>query len=238
MLRRIEEELRSTGNLDDSNHADVINKILKQRGKDIPVTGYGSSEKKVYVSRFNPETLEKLEQAGFFVYTLTGSSISELMEAGKPIIDSAKNSSEKFGWDYSRESFFEDVSKAVEVAVKPNTFLLPGSNAWPWWDWPKRISHFSEQINLKTGAFAVMGRVNQYAELAILHLEKTGEKLFDQNQHIITSTPADDAGSMRNNFATVGPFDESGNLYIRSENRDPLGRSFAIAALVTPIPNI
>jgi len=116
-----------------------------------------------------------LVKAGYHIYTLTGASITQLIEAGNPIYHS---------WQQTAK-FENETSPAIEVAINPEGLFLKNSNNRTMANQDRMLENFSRGISRKIKRIkAIKGYANQYSEITALHQEATGESLFGKNYNL------------------------------------------------------
>lgn len=218
-MRESELGLRKTGDPKDAAYADIIADILKARGKDIPLP---STEALPDIQRFTPEARHKLEAARYRIYTLTGQSIKTLRDAGKPF------------WSTEHQDLPEleaMASRLSEVAINPDQLFLPGSNGKTLEEQEEMVEKFSKSLKVD-GTEAIIGQMPDYVELAFLHLDATGYRLFGEGySYNYTRTVTPTSGSA---VADVGGFSARDGLDVNYWGRDGSRDGLFVAPLVVP----
>lgn len=151
--------------------------------------------------RFSEETRKSLESYGYLVYELSGASIKQLRETGKPFW--TKWHEEYPGWEGERHD-------AVQVALNSENFFLENSNWKKYREQETMVEDFSRQLTMKIpGVFATIGAAPHYSELAFAHFDKTGKRLFGKEQDYCFTRTRSYVGD--SHYAVVGRFFEKGN---------------------------
>lgn len=128
--------------------------------------------------KFSAEARQKLEEAGFLVYELTGVSIRELKDRGHHYID--------LGGIYDEKEYpFSTVpSRRSQVALKPKNWVIREQN-W------SAVGQFSEELAKELGTrdiVAVVASAADYTEIIIRHLDQTGQNLLRGGASIDTTS--------------------------------------------------
>jgi len=219
-LERFIKELRGTGNEGDRAFADMVKAYRKQRGGDIPL-----KEKTGDVIRFSAEQRKGLERKGYLVYSLTGQTIATLRDAGHPFWST---------W-HQGEAIEQVRSMLAEVAVNPRSLFLPDSNRKTLDEQLAMVEKFGRKIAGEVkGVTAILGSAPDYAELAFVHLDQKGQRLFGKDfdyDYTRTTTPTGGSG-----VAVVGIFVGGFGLNVNDLHRGACyGRVWAAPLVVSAL---
>lgn len=222
-MQWLEGELRKTGDKQDKINADLIAAMREHRGDDIPLpTTQPTETEKPEIQRFSQEQREALRKEGYVVYELTGQSIADLREQGKPFWST---------WHKSHPEFEALTSRHSEVAINPKQLFLPDSNNKTLRQQQAMIGRFSFFFGSTiSGVKAVLGEVPDYVELAFLSPEK--QRLFgEKNGYNYTRTQT----RVDSDVANVGYFDPGNGLNVDRWYADGCNDYVFAAPLVVPV---
>lgn len=151
--------------------AEIAHTLRKQFG-DIP-------ERSIEIKRFSSKDRESLKRKNFIIHTLSGQSLKDLMEAGRKFAAT---------WFQHKPEYklqFENlISRPSQVAINPESLFLPQSNYKNFREQEEMMADFNKELSQKIkGIKAVIGEVTDYAELAFVHLDVTGEYLFGKKHN-------------------------------------------------------
>lgn len=220
----LERELRRSKDPHDQERADQVAIMLKGRGKDIALPVAEARVRRPLSS----EEREALAKEGLTaVYSLTGETIADQREKGRKFWYVAES---------DNNSLVAVRSLQGDVAVDPrsNKFFLPKSNNLTLDQQLEMVAEFSHKLQrrLKTDSVeAILGQAPDYTELAFLHLDATGERLFGEKyDYNYTRTVTPTVGS---HVAVVGRFDADRGLVVYRWGRDDGdGLVFAVPLVV------
>ncbi len=201
VVRYVERTLRKSGHRELAGGIDLIYRSGGEFALPLPQVGAEGidyrPELMAGVRLFTAEQKRRLNEAGYTVYVLVGQSVHDLKELGKrfdgiPQLEShylamltGRVSGSPPGW-YSR--FIDIPSRRSEVAININRPFLPDSSNNSFRQQEEMIANFSQEVSAQIhGVRAIIGEAPDYAELAFLHLDLTGQRLFE-DEECVTKT--------------------------------------------------
>lgn len=181
------------------------------------------------IMQFSEEARRGLKSIGYVIVTLKGQSILSLKAAGNQF---------RSTWHIHYPDFETLPSRLSEVAIDPSQLFLAKSNYETLEQQLRIVAEFSANLSQQVkGVEAIIGECPDYAELAFVHLDTTGQYLFgeDYNYHYARTVSPVSSGSVF--FACVGDFFASRRLNIIGWHRGGGGSNLWAAPLVVPLVN-
>lgn len=124
------------------------------------------------VRRFSAVTRKVLEKEGYIIYELDGRAIRSFNQAGRPFYST---------WYKDYPDLENLPSRKGEVAINPEELVIPKSNNKTLKEHEEMVREFGLMLARKIpGVQAVIGQAPDYVELAFLHFDKTGKRLFGE----------------------------------------------------------
>lgn len=203
-----------------------IARVLREQYGDIPLN-HQTAETTIAIKKFTDEQKDALKKIGYTaIYPLSGQSIKGLRESGRKFWST---------WFKDYPDFENLTSRHSEVAINPNKLFLPNSNNKTLEQQEKLVEKISTQLRGRQrilGVEVIIGEAPDYTELAFLHLDATGERLFGEKYNYNYARTKTTVGS---GVASVGYFDADYGLYVNCWNPDS-GNDYVWAApLVVPV---
>lgn len=171
---------------------------------------------------FSAESRELLERRGFSIFTLSGQSVSSLKDAGRKFWST---------WHEKYADIEQNKSLTSEVAIDSGRLVIPGSNWKSIEEQMGLINAFSDQLaSAIPGVQAVMGEIQDYADLVFEYFDRTGGYLLEQTGENYIRTKTLVSGSISTHIGAGSPE----GLIIGNLPGDNRAGSIYVAPLVIP----
>ena len=210
--------------------ASVLKAVKLDGFQDVALPQAPKETAPVEVKRFTDEAREALQKEGYRIHQLTGESIRTLRSGGRKFLSTWHQEAQYEG--------FETLgSMHSELAIQPDPekFLLHKSNNSTLEEQLEMIAEYSHTLQRKLrdqALEAIMGEAPDYSELAFVHLDATGVRLFGENygyNYARTKTP-----TVGSHVALVGRFDAAIGLYVLDWHRGLSPSRVFASPLVVP----
>ena len=201
---------------------------MSKHPEDEPGKEAGKENSPLGESAFTPEQRHALERKGYFIYRLTGQSITTLRDAGHPFWSNLSGS--------TRFKIETISSLHTEVAINPQRLFLPNSNKRTMDVQLAMVAEFSEEIGREVhGTVAILGNDSDYAEVVFAHFTHTRQLLFEAKDAFdisnYTRTTTRIGGP---SFVIVGGLDKNHGLFVSRMDCDEGRGNVWAAPLVVP----
>jgi len=137
--------------------------------------------------RFSPEASKKLSKLGYKIYPLTGQSIKDLLDAGRPIYT-----------NWRKGDPIEEMRSCLhEVAINPSQLFPPNLYGETPEEQEELMKIYSRGFQIKhriTGVKGIIGEMPDYVETFLEHFKSTGEHLLSNpnDKSVLTKTKVGD----------------------------------------------